>query len=422
MVVHAANFDAGIALTSAEVPSLSRILVVDDSRVQRKILFASLRRWGFEVLEASSGEEALEICKTTHVDVILSDWVMPGMNGLEFCQAFRKLEQETYGYFILLTSKSEKNEIASGLDCGADDFLTKPVSSDELRARITAGERILQMERALVEKNRLVRETLSEMQALYDTIDRDLIEARKLQQSLVKKRFFEFGAAQVSLLLEPSGHVGGDLVGCFRVNDHSIGVYGIDVSGHGITSALMTARLAGLFSGETPEQNVALEACADGHYRAKSPAVVAQILNQMVLDEMDTEYYFTMVLGFLDLRTGEFNMVQAGHPHPILQPKEGAPYEIGEGGLPIGLFDSATYTDVAVTLGRGDRLFIASDGVTECMDKNDVLYDVDNTIKFLTEHCNIDAMSVLERLMDALSTFSSTTEFADDVSAALLQY
>ena len=104
------------------------VLVVDDSKAQRKILQMQLTRWGYEVTEAASGDEALALCRAQDFDIVLSDWMMPGMTGLEFCKAFRALPREGYGYFILLTSKSEKTEIADGLENGADDFLTKPVS------------------------------------------------------------------------------------------------------------------------------------------------------------------------------------------------------------------------------------------------------------------------------------------------------
>ena len=132
------------------------VLVVDDSRSQRRIVSAFLKRWGFSVREADCADAALELCRTAPPDLVLSDWMMPGMSGPEFCREFRGLTRDTYGYFILLTSKSEKNDIAHGLDAGADDFLTKPINAAELRARIAAGERILRMERELTEKNRLV--------------------------------------------------------------------------------------------------------------------------------------------------------------------------------------------------------------------------------------------------------------------------
>lgn len=179
------------------------------------MLSLSLARWGYDIVEAASGEEALALCRDDCFDLVVSDWMMPGMTGLDFCKEFRALPRDGYGYFILLTSKSEKAEIADGLHGGADDFLTKPVSPDELRARLRAGERILRMQQELVEKNRLVGATLLELQKVYDSLDRDLIEARKLQETLVREKFRDFGGGTASMLLRPSGHVGGDLVGCF---------------------------------------------------------------------------------------------------------------------------------------------------------------------------------------------------------------
>ena len=401
---------------------IKRVLVVDDSRVQRRILSSSLKRWGYEVLEADSGVAALEICQREPLDLILSDWMMPGMNGLEFCKQFRKLKRDSYGYFILLTSKSEKDEVAHGLDIGADDFLTKPVNASELRARIRAGERIQQMERELTEKNRTVTSALAEIQCLYDTIDRDLIEAKKLQQSLIKERYRDFGAAEVSLLLRPSGHVGGDLVGFFQISSSQIGLFSIDVSGHGITSALMTARLAGFLSGSTPDQNLALVQCEDGGYSARSPALVAEHLNRIVLGEMDTEHYFTLLLAHLDLDTGTVVATQAGHPHPAIQRADGAVELCGQGGLPVGLLPDATYEDFSITLNPGDRLFLMSDGITECPGENDEMLDEDGVIEMLVRNASIRGTGFLEAVMWYLNDYSGGQDFPDDISAILLEF
>ena len=130
---------------SREPAARRRILVVDDSTPQRRVLAKLLRGWGYGVVEAASGAEALDIVVRSDIDIILSDWVMPGMSGVEFCRSFRALERRRYGYFVLLTSKSGKEDVALGLDSGADDFLTKPVNGDELRARLLAGERIVGM-------------------------------------------------------------------------------------------------------------------------------------------------------------------------------------------------------------------------------------------------------------------------------------
>lgn len=280
------------------------VLVVDDSRLQRRILSSMLKRWGFDVIEASIGVEALDLYKKCRLKFIFSDWMMPEFNGPDFCRAFRKLYPNDDSYFILLTSKSEKNDIANGLDSGADDFLTKPVNAPELRARITAGERILSMQSELQHQNALIQDTLDELKGLYAAINSDLIEAQKLQQSLIREHERQIGPLHIIQFVKSSGHVGGDLVGFFEVGPSHLGVFGVDVSGHGISSALFTAGVAGYFSSGSVEQNLALETCTDGIPCPRAPEDVMADLNHQVLHDMETDLYFTMVLADLNLETG----------------------------------------------------------------------------------------------------------------------
>ncbi|SEQ87511.1 PP2C family protein-serine/threonine phosphatase [Thalassovita taeanensis] len=402
--------------------AIRHVLIVDDSRLQRRILSASLVRWGYVVTEAESGEDALEKCAENPPDLVLSDWMMPGMDGLEFCQTFRQMPRESYGYFILLTSKSEKEAVAKGLDCGADDFLTKPVNGAELRARINAGERILQMERELTEKNKLIGTTLEQLQTLYDALDSDLIEAKKLQQSLIREQHRDFGAAQVSLLLRSSGHVGGDLVGFFPISATRIGLFAIDVSGHGISSALMTARLAGYLSSAAPDHNIALRIQEDGSYQALPPSDVVGRLNRIVLEEMETEHYFTLLLADVDLSTGRVVMVQAGHPHPVVQRADGSTFMAGVGGMPVGLFEAAQFDQSELTLEPGDRLVIQSDGVTECPDVCGEMLDDEGLMTILSDLKEIKGSAMLEALVWRLADHAGHEDFPDDISAILLEF
>lgn len=410
----------GLRVQSALVPR--PVLIVDDSRAQRKILQMQLTRWGYDITEAASGDEALALCLAQDFDIVLSDWMMPGMSGLEFCKAFKQLPRDGYGYFILLTSKSEKAEIADGLENGADDFLTKPVSADELRARLRAGERILGMQDELVEKNRLIGSTLDELQKLYDSLDRDLIEARKLQQTLVRDRFRDFGAGTASLLLRPSGHVGGDLVGSFVISPQRIAVYSVDVSGHGVASAMMTARLAGLLSGASPDQNIALKTAPDGARDAWTPAEVAVRLNRMMLEDLQVDQYFTLAYAEVDLETGRFSLVQAGHPHPMILRKDGAVEQLGEGGLPIGLIDGASYSQTTAQLFPGDRLFLVSDGVTECPSPDGEELGTDGLHALLLQNAVLPSTDLLEALIWDLNTHAGGADFPDDVSGILFDY
>lgn len=407
---------------STDSGGIKRVLLVDDSRVQRRILSLSLKRDGYEVIEAESGMQALEICRETPPDLILSDWVMPGMSGLEFCREFRAMESETYGYFILLTSKSEKTEVAQGFAAGADDFLTKPVNGYELRARISAADRILRMQHELTEKNRVISETLDELQRVYDSLDNDLLAAKKLQQSLVPERFRDFDTAAVSLLLQSSGHVGGDLVGHYRISDTRIGLFSIDVSGHGISSALITARLAGYLSSSSPEQNVAMQVLPDGSHTHLDPCEVVTRLNAITMGEMETEHYFTMLLADVDLETGRVVMAQAGHPHPLVQRADGTIEQEGPGGLPVGLISEAEFSQFEVFLKPGDRLFLLSDGVTECPDTAGGMLGEEGLETMVADLRGHDLETTLQALVGQLETYSGGAGFPDDISGILFEY
>lgn len=408
-------------MTACADGGLRLVMVVDDSRVQRRILSSQLARAGYAVLEAASAEAALDLLRDRRPDLIISDWMMNGMTGLDLCRNLRALNRSSYTYFILLTSKNETAEIARGLDVGADDFLTKPVSGDELRARIAAGQRILRMERELQDKNRLLTATLGELQGLYDSIDRDLTEARQLQQSLVRERQRNFGTAEVNLLLRPSGHVGGDLVGFFPINARRVGFFAIDVSGHGITSALMTARLAGYLSGNSPEQNIALALTEFGIYDGRPPAELAAALNAVVLKEMQTETYFTLAYADVDLISGRVALVQAGHPHPAVIRADGRIDYLGAGGMPVGLIDGATYDGIETFLAPGDRLFLMSDGITEAADASGAQLGQEGLSDLIGRCTHLRGAAFLDGLCQQLNDYTGG-DFGDDVSGVYFEF
>jgi diguanylate cyclase (GGDEF)-like protein len=130
------------------------VLVVDDHPVTRRLLEMQLKREGYRVLSAAHGREALERLGEDFCPLVLTDWMMPEMDGLELCRAIRDREWDSYVYLILLTARDALDDVLTGLEAGADDYLVKPVHPMELLARLRTGRRILDLERTLKERTR----------------------------------------------------------------------------------------------------------------------------------------------------------------------------------------------------------------------------------------------------------------------------
>ncbi|WP_280322577.1 PP2C family protein-serine/threonine phosphatase [Sulfitobacter faviae] len=255
-----------------DIPSLSEavatpavaplVLVVEGDETRRACLSTALKGWGYEVVSAASEAEAPALCTQRGPDIVLCSGAI---SGLDFCRAFRELS-EARSYLILLVD-SQEGVVDCALDAGADDVLIRPAGLPELRARLMAGARFLAMQRELTQKNQLITETLDILRQVHARIDKDLVEAKKFQQSLLRERYRAMEGGNLSMMLRSAGHVGGDLVGYFPVRPGVVGLFGLDVSGHGISSALMTARLAGYLSAATPDQNLALTLSPGGPTR-----------------------------------------------------------------------------------------------------------------------------------------------------------
>jgi sigma-B regulation protein RsbU (phosphoserine phosphatase) len=415
--------NAGVVRADGAVVAPPAVLVVDDSAAQRKLVVTLLRRWGFEVLSCGDAAEALALARDPRIGLIVSDWIMPGMSGPEFCRNLRASGRDGYQYVILLTSKSDKSDLSEGLEAGADDFLTKPVSPPELKARLNAGARIVAMQGELLEKTTSLGKALTEIRQLYNALDADLDEARRLQMSLLNDTWRDFGRADVALWLEASGHVGGDMVGFFEVDRDVLGFYSMDVSGHGVASAMVVARAAGMLSEGAPYQNVALAAHGEGGFKAVPPDMVAARLNVQLLKEMRSERYLTMCLGFLDHRRGIVRLVQAGHPNPILIHASGEVELVGAGGMPLGLFPEARYETLCLKLEPGDRLMLYSDGLTECPVGGGQLLEEEGLVALCRDARHLRGKAFLSRISQGIAAANGgSMDLPDDASALVVGY
>ena len=383
--------------------------MADDSAAQRQMLSMQLTRWGYDVAVAASGQEAVELAHAREFDIVLSDWVMPGMSGLDLCRAFRAIPRDSYGYFVLISAKSGKSAVADGLESGADDFLTKPIDAAELQARLHAGERILRMQAELRQRNQ-------DLERLYSALERDLAEARRLQLSLVPEAVVPLPGAEATFLMQPSGHLGGDLVGWFPLAEGRIALFSVDVSGHGVASALMAARIAALMSPHARDQNVAF---LEG--RPLAAGAVVERLNRLLCADQQGDLYLTMLYVDICLASGTAQIVQAGHPHPVLLSPGRTPRPLGDGGFPVGLVPDASYDALTLQLRPGDRLVIPSDGITECPGPDGDLGQA-GLCTLLQGQGALRGMALRDAILTGLAAYAGSSDFPDDMSAVILDY
>ena len=144
-----------------------RVLIADDEATTRHLIQGTLGKWGFEVLAAEDGTAALDIMKGPNPpEIVLLDWVMPGVDGLEVCRRVRAALLDAPTYIILITARGGLENVVQGLEAGADDYVTKPFDPRELRARLHAGARVVQLQKALLERNHELEDALKRVKQL----------------------------------------------------------------------------------------------------------------------------------------------------------------------------------------------------------------------------------------------------------------
>lgn len=198
-------------------PNTFPILIVDDNRLQRSVLEANLKAAGYAVVAAENGLEALEIFRKGYYPIVMTDWVMPEMSGLELCRAIRKDDSGRYTYIIILTSLDSKNDIIAGLEAGADEYLVKPAHQAELTARLKTARRILDLEQSQQRYIETIK-NLSLVDPVSGVFSRRYMDER-IQQEIKRAYRYERSISVILVginLFEPivvkHGHYAGDVV------------------------------------------------------------------------------------------------------------------------------------------------------------------------------------------------------------------
>jgi sigma-B regulation protein RsbU (phosphoserine phosphatase) len=392
-----------------------KVLVIDDAPDIRIYVRALLDNWGYETEVASEGLEGFARIKNSDVQIVICDWVMPGMSGPDLCRAVRDGELARYVYVILLTGRSEKADLVEGLNAGADDFLSKPLDAQVLQARLRVAERILGLEHRLAEQNRELRESRNRLKQAYDQIQADLIAAARVQRQMLPtsdRAAFPFRAGWLFL---PAAQVSGDSFNFFKLASDMIGFYHLDVSGHGIPAALLSASLSRSL---VPGGGLGVAAPADFFEPAR---FLAELNRRLSAPDAELEHFATVAYGTANTSSGEVEVALAGHPLPILLRHGGDVECLKPGGLPVGMFPEVDYESQTLRLNPGDRLILYSDGVTECQNSHGEGFGDARLQAVATNAARHSTPTLTDALGVSLREWRGTSDFEDDISVFVLE-
>ncbi|MBI38112.1 MAG: regulator [Leptospiraceae bacterium] len=315
----------------------TEILIIDDDPSIRELVSRFLEKEGFTALDASTGEEGIALSIRRRPAIILCDYGLPGIDGLEVCEALRDRQDLESSYFILLTASGDMDSKVAAFDRGVDDFITKPFDYRELRSRIKAGMRIFHL-----------NEALRRRQAIMDF---DLNQAREYVRSQIPGPM-KSDRVWIDFIYRPSHTLGGDMFH-FDWIDDCLRIFVLDVSGHGIGSSLLSVAAHQLLVGGRLQAN---------HL---NPVEVLQELNRAFPMEKQNRLFFTIWYGVYDFKEKTLRYSSAGHPQGFLKESSGKSHVLMKGGIPIGMVKDYQYRYNHLELPDPFVICLFTDGLYE---------------------------------------------------------
>ena len=370
------------------------ILIVDDSRMNRMVLSKHLAAERYELLEAENADVALRILDYRKPDLILLDVVMPEMSGFDLCKLLKQQPSTQEIPIIFITSLDSTEDKITGLDLGAVDFITKPFNPAEIIARVRTQVTLQQMYRTILETN--------------TRIAKDLETAMQIQRNLLPKPASRFtGNVSFDYVYIPCDELGGDFFDIYQIDDTHLLFYIVDVSGHGVASALMTVFTKIFFSLHSKNLH--------------DPGELLQMLNQQFFRERFTEKHIIAFVGMLDLAQDRLTWSSAGQSvAPILYTAEREEV-LSMPSFPIGLLEDAQYPNASCVVKPGTSLLMYSDGVTDIQLRDGTpVFEEQALLRYIHAHKYADNQSMLNSLLSYIKLRGRTSDFQDDVTIFIL--
>jgi PAS domain S-box-containing protein len=262
-----------------------------------------------------------------------------------------------------------------------------------------------------------LRQAKSELEKINRRMKRDLETAASIQQSYLPPRNPSAEGVRIAWELLPCDELAGDTLNVITMDDHRLGFYVIDVSGHGVQAALLSSALTHWLNSFSGDQGAIDENRGTDRPEARFPALdVAVRLNGRFQMDPETGQYFTMVYGVLDTRSREFRFVTAGHPAPLIVARDGNSLVHTSRGLPVGIVAEAGYEEHLLHLNPGDRVYLYSDGLIDTVNADGEPFDTERLSKELARARGDSLERSVSQVIAHVREWSRGTHMEDDVS------
>ncbi len=347
----------------------NRILVVDDEHKNVKLLQVRLKSVGYDVSTAMDGEEGFNVAQSVKPSIIVSDLMMPNVDGIEFLKRIRNDDNLKDTGFILLTARDTHESTVEGLAVGADDYIAKPFDTEELLARIKTNVRVSNLQEEIKDKNQLLEDKINELVEKDKLIQKDLETAKSLQQSLLPANFPENSGVKFGLKHQLSDKVGGDIYNFFEIDKHSIGVLIADVSGQGVPAAFIST--------------IAMMAIVNNERYYFSPALLLQAINEEVCGSVKMEYYLNMFYFVLDTKSKRILFSKNSHNNTFLY-KNKKVEQLSTDSIKIGCDNAMRFEEEEMKISSGDKILVCTNGVSNCIAEKNA-QGLNETVKEIME-------------------------------------
>lgn len=400
------------------------VLVVDDSPENIDLLGNVLKQ-DYEIKVALSGEKALKLAGSEKPpDIILLDIMMPGMDGYEVCRRLKSDAKTQDIPVIFVTSMSEVEDETKGLEVGAVDYITKPIRSPIVQARVKSHIELKEAREYLKNQNEILehrveertREVLDlqrvefELRATQEKVENELNIAAQIQRSILQSNFPAFpehSEFDLYAMMVPAREVGGDFYDFFFIDDDHLAVIIADVSDKGVPAALFTMISRTIIRSIVRQR--------------KSPSQVLAETNDLLCEGNDTGMFVTVFLAYYHLPSGQFTYSNGGHNPALSFGPNGASKKLArKHGPALGVRPGLTYKEDVETLEPGQIIVLYTDGVTEASSPQDELFGLDRFSKLICSCESLKLSQMINHIDKDLKEFQQGNQF-DDITVLALK-